>query len=674
MCRGLTSTTMKQTREGLDRQGKDRVQERLRNTHQMSCSRYSRVIVLCLMVAACLPADPGTDLENELSAAAIAKQTTTAPLFLPDDILEARSFKQSSSLDPQVESGELPPLSERLPDRPLVVVPMDEIGWYGGTLRRALTGDIVQTPGVSKTLGENLMGYERPLPKQILFNLADSLWYEDEGHAAVFRLRAGVKWSDGVPFTVDDILFWYEDMMLDSDARASAAFSSFHVVDGEPLVAEKIDDLTIRFRGRKPLGRIQQAFATDLGAMPKHYFAKFHPRYNPKMTYEACRDSTSNAMRLYRPGTPVLSAWMPVEWERGQRIVYARNPYYWKVDTAGNQLPYADRLIFNVIQDTQVILLKFINGEIDFLGRYAQINMFPTLRAEERKGKIKLRLGTPAMVSQFRLNWDTPRPELREAIRNLNVRRALSYAINREEISEILYHGLLVPASHSFGPASAFFSEADAKRHAMFDPEKSRQLLDEAGYVDSDGDGVRELRDGSPFTATMDVIPGIGVDICQLAVDYWKAVGIEIHMNVALRDIAFPKWANGEFEFFWWYAWSEDPVVRPMDWGIIGETRPTWHRNASKEGPEWLRESTRLILETQTTLDEGKLAANMARVRELHTEQVPMLIAGYASMVWGHSTRLGNVPVENTSSDGYRGWSRPLFHEQIYVKEGGGAN
>ncbi len=619
-------------------------------------------------LSSCLPSDQAQRETAITTAIDDAVQITSAPARLDPHILASRSFIEAPQLTRMVERGELPPVAKRLPERPLVVVPVSEIGRYGGTIRRALTGDIVQTPGVSKTLGENLMGYERPLPKRVLYNLADSLTYEDDGHVAVFRIRRGIRWSDGTPFTVDDILFWYEDMMLDQDARSAAAFSSYHVVDGVPLKAEKVDNLTIRFRGRKPLGRIRQAFATDLCAMPKHYFSKFHPRYNPQMTYDACRDSTTNAMRLYRPGTPVLSAWMPIEWTRGQRIVFERNPYYWKVDSAGHQLPYADRLIFNVIQDQQVILLKFVNGELDLLGRYSQINMYPTLKSEERKGKIRIRLGTPQMVSQFRMNWDAPRFEVREAVRDRRVRLALSYALNREEIGEILYHGLLTPASHSFGPASPFFSEETAKRHAVFDPKRSRDLLDEAGYLDSDGDGIREFLNGEPFAVTLNVTPGIGVDVCQLAVDYWREIGILVHMNVALRDIVFPMWSNGEFEFFWWGAWSEDPGARPMDWGAIGDTRPTWHRHAATEGPDWLRESTELILETHNTLDESKLARNMARVRELHTEQVPLIITGYAYKVWGYNRRLGNVPEQNTGSDGYRGWSRPIFHEQLYVR------
>lgn len=629
------------------------------------------LLPVCSVLFSCLPSDPrsvdvSTSVEQQL-----VNQVSSAPKALDPDVLLRRDFHEAPMLASRVSQGALPPVGARLPENPLVIVPLDEIGQYGGEIRRALTGDIVQTPGVSKTLGENLMGYERPLPKRLLYNLAESHTYQDSGRAAVFKIRAGTRWSDGVPFTVDDILFWYQDMTLDSDARWNVALPSALLVDGEPLVAEKVDDHSIRFRGRKPLGRILQTMASDLVAMPKHYFSKYHPRYNPITTYEACRDSVSRAMVLYRPGTPVLSAWMPVEWSRGQRLVFERNPYYWKVDSAGNQLPYADRLIFNIIQDQQVILLKFVNGELDLLGRYSQTDMYPTLKAEERKGKITIRLGTPAPKSQFRLNWDAPRKVLRDAIRDRRVRLALSFALNRQEISEIVFHSLLEPASHSFGPASDFYSKEAGQKYAIYDPERSADLLDEAGYRDSDGDGVREFLDGTPFSVTMDVTPGIGVDVCQLAIDYWRDIGIRVHMNVALRDIIFPKWDNGEFEFFWWGGWSDDPVARPNDWGIIGDFNPTWHRNAATEGPNWLREATDLILETHNTLDQSKLSENMARVRDLHAENVPLLITGFAYHVWGSNNRLGNVPIHGMTSDGHRGWSRPVFHEQLYVKQGG---
>lgn len=634
---------------------------------------WVKLLVMSLCVWGCLAPDPvleslgqaDSKLEKEYTA-----QVTSAPLVLDASVLKNRTFGEAPLFAEKVKRGDLPPVSERLPDNPLVVVPLDEIGQYGGTINRALTGDIVQTPGVSKTLGENLMGYERPLPKSILYNLAESHEFLDGGKVALFKIRKGIKWSDGVPFTVDDILFWYLDMTVNDDARSNPLFPSAWLVEGKSIEMEKVDDYTLRFRSHKPLGRIFTVLSTDMIAYPKHVYAQYHPKYNPKATYQALRDSTTRAQTLFKPGIPSLSAWVPVEWTRGQRLVYERNPYYFKVDSAGNQLPYADRLVFNVIQDPQVILLRFINGELDLLGRYAQINMFSTLKTEERHGKFKIRLGTPVPVSTFRLNWDTPRVALRQAFRDKRVRVALSHAINREELSQILYHGLLEPASHSFGPASLYYDQKASQTYAQYAPEKSRKLLDEAGYVDGDGDGIRELQDGSPFVVTIDVIPSMGVDICQLVSDHWRAVGVDVHLNIALRDILFPKWSSGTFEVFWWWGWSSDPVVNRQDWGIMGPNQPVWHRNADKEGPEWLLEATRLLDEVGTTVDTAKVRANMDRVRDLHAENTPLIIPGFAYHVWGASTRLGNVPEESTTADGYRGWSRPIYHEQLYIKAG----
>ncbi len=628
---------------------------------------------LCLFVfcfLGCLAPDPiyeslGTaDTETQ-----VKHQGTSAPLTLDASILKARTFGEAPMLAEKVKRGELSPVSERLPDNPLVIVPLDEIGQYGGTIKRALTGDIVQTPGVSKTLNENLMGYERPLPNRILYNLAESHEFQENGKIAIFKIRKGIKWSDGVPFTVDDILFWYEDMTLNDDARSSPLFPDAWLVEGKPIHMEKVDDYTLRFRSHKPLGRILDILCSDWIALPKHVYASYHPKYNSRATYEALRDSTTTAQILFKPHVPRLSAWVPVEWIRGQRLIYERNPYYFKVDSAGNQLPYADRLVFNVIQDPQVILLRFMNGELDLLGRYAQINMFSTLKAEERNGKFKIRLGTPVPVSTFRINWDAPRVELRKAFRDKRVRVALSLAMNREEVSQILYHGLLEPAGHSFGPSSRYYSAEAAQKHAQYDPEKARRLLDEAGYVDANGDGVRELGDGEPFRITIDVIPGMGVDVCQLVGDYWRNVGIDVNLNIALRDILFPRWNSGEFEIFWWWGWSDDAVVNRGDWGITGPNQPGWHRNAEKEGPEWLFEATRLLEEVGTTVDTVKVRENMTRIRDIYAESVALIIPGFAYHVWGASTRLGNVPEESTTADGYRGWSRPVFHEQLYIKK-----
>ena len=652
-----------------------------RGTSHLQCTRkvskakntFYLFLVHCslFLFSSCLAPDSGIRDETEQAAQAkVAIRKTRAPKQIDPAILTNRTFGEAPIIADKVKRGELPPVSERLPQNPLIVVPIDTIGQYGGTLRRALTGDIIQTAGVSKTLSESLMGFSRPLPNSIEFNLAESYDFQNGGKTAIFKIRKGIKWSDGHPFTVDDILFWYYDMTLNDDARDDVLPPSVWFVDDKAIQMKKIDDYTLEIISDKALGRVLHAVSSDIIAEPKHYLAQHHPKYNPNSTYEAFRDSTTAAQLIMKPGKPRLSAWVPLEWIRGQRLVYERNPYYFKIDTAGNQLPYADRLIFTVIQDPQVILLKFVNGELDLFGRYSNINMFPTLRSEERKGKFKLRITGPDRGPAYYLNWDTPKVALREAFRNRDVRIALSHAINREEINQIVYHGLLDQSGYSFAPSNPHYAETAYRKYSTFEQDLSKQLLDKAGYRDTDGDGWRELKDGSRFEMNIDIVPGVGVDICELVAEHWRSVGIKTNLNISLRDIIWPRRLNGEFDIHYWgLEGPADPLGRLNDWAIMAPTVPFWHRNASTEGPAWLHEATGLIKKVLTTIDPNIVHEDMIRVRDLHTDNVPVIVVGSAYSIWGANTRLGNVPFQGSTADVHRGWSRPVFHEQIYVKQ-----
>ena len=630
--------------------------------------------LVCLGIAACLPSDPrytAPDQSVQLDAVPAERIDipNTSPEQLSEEILANRSFSEASMLAQRVAAGDLPAVSERLPVNPLVMRPLREIGRYGGTLRRALTGDIVQTAGVSKTLGENIMSYVRPMPTGLIHSLAESHEYLGDGRVAIFKIREGVKWSDGVPFTVDDILFWYYDLQLDENARDNALPPTVWVVDGEPIKMERIDDTTLRIESKYPLGRVLHAFSTTEIALPKHFFKKWHPRYNPDSDYQTWRDSTTSAQRLYRPGTPMIAPWIPVKWERGQRLVYERNPYYWKVDTAGNQLPYCDRLVFNVIQDSQVIMLKFMNGELDLFGRYSRIEMLETLKAQESRDRFVVGLSGPDSGPAFYLNWDVEKPLVKEAFRDRRVRVAMSHAINREEISEIIYGGWMEPSGYAFGRSNPFFSEADYMRYVAYDIELSNRLLDEAGYVWPTGSDCRVFSDGSPFEFTID-ISGTGTsDVCELVKSHWEAVGIKAHLNISLRDIIWPRRMNGEFDIHHWgFEGPADPLSRMNDWAIMGDTVPFWHRNASKDGPRWLRDATTAIQRTLTTIDTTEARGHMNEARRLHAENVPVIVVGSGFKPWGYSKRIGNAPREVLLSDVYRGM-RAVMHEQLYIKE-----
>lgn len=633
--------------------------------------RYRILLSCCvLMICGCMQ----QSRENGSTAPGPEEkpaEVRSAPEKIDPAILENRTFGEAPMLAKKVAAGELPPVSERLPENPLVVRPIQEIGRYGGTLRRALTGDIIQETGITKTLNDNLMGFKRPIADGIELNLAESYEFQDEGRIVIFKIRKGVKWSDGVPFTVDDILFWYYDMTFDDSARDLPIVPFEWLVDGEPLKLEKIDDTTLKISSPKPMGRILHVLSHDDLATPKHIWAQYHPRYNPNADYLDFRERTTEAKRVLEPGIPRISAWVPTEWVRGQRVVYDRNPYYWKIDTAGNQLPYADRITFNIITEPQVILIRFINSELDLIGRYYIDGMVSTIRKEQARGKVTLHLDGPMPGPTFHMNWEAPNPALREAFRNRQVRIALSHAINREEISQIAFDGLLEPCGFSFIPGSPYFSEKTYKMYSEFDPAKSRALLDKAGYRDTDGDGWREFKNGERFEFNLDVTIESGLlDTCELAAEQWANIGIKTNLNLGKEEIIYPMKINGTFDVYVWNTMLEpvDPLDAPHNWVPLSSNTPFWYRNASTEGPAWMMEAKKYFDMAANTVDENQKREAMEHIRDIYTENIPVIVVGTAYWPWGSNNRLGNVPRKATVHNTFRGWSRPVFHEQLFIK------
>jgi peptide/nickel transport system substrate-binding protein len=332
-------------------------------------------------------------------------------------------------------------------------------------------------------------------------------------------------------------------------------------------------------------------------------------------------------------------------------------------------LPYADRLEFSVIPNPDVILLRFLNGELDLLGRYFVSRMYETLKHQAGPDRFTVYLGEPKPWFGFFLNWDTKKPGLREAFRNLQVRIALSHGMNRQEISAVVAHGLLVPTGISLSRSSPFYSEEVVSRYSQYDPEKARSLLDDAGYRDQDGDGVREFKDGSPFELTLDVLADTDFpDICELVVEYWADIGIKAHLNIALQEIINPRRISGDFDITLYRA-PTDPVISSEWSAIMGPGEPFWHKNAGREGPPWLHELTSLIKRAKTTIDAKERRLLMVRMRDLQADNLPMIMMGESPPIWAAQNRLGNVPPRIIAELHTRDWDRATFHEQIYIKE-----
>ena len=301
--------------------------------HHLHC------IYLFLFFLGCLAPDPGQNISTtSISSTQKHAPQTRAPLKIDPAILQNRTFNEAPMFSQQVNQGKLPPVSDRLPEIPSSSCPLKKLAPYGGTLRRALTGDIVQTPDPTKPSTKTSWAMNAPFQTASNTTYASTSLMRTVAKSQFSKIRKGVKWSDGYPFTVDDILFWYYDMTFDDDARQTPFPQRGWMVDGKPMAAQKN-------RLSHPRNLITQTPGTRTPrTQPRsNRRAKTRPvspapKYIPK-PIKTFRKPTTSAQLLMQPGIPRISAWIPVEWIRGQRIIYERNPYYWKIDTAGNQPP-----------------------------------------------------------------------------------------------------------------------------------------------------------------------------------------------------------------------------------------------------------------------------------------------------------------------------------------------
>ena len=312
---------------------------------------------------------------------------------------KGRSFHEAPMLAERVKAGKLPPVAERLPEDPLVVVPPDQNGPYGGTWSRFATG-----PGDIGVYEARLSydGFVRwgPMGRKVLPNLASRWTIEDGGCTYTFWLRRGVRWSDGHPFTADDILFWYNDVILNKELTPIVSRDLRR--GGEVVKLDKLDAHTIRFRFKEPHGLFLKQLAAGMGYIPirypAHYLKQFHAAYRPKEELEAMAREKGfhfwyqvfgDRCDWRNTEMPRLWPWVVKEPPPAQPAVFERNPFYWKVDPDGNQLPYIDQMTFQIF-DIETINLKAINGEMGMQSRHLAFNNYPLFMEGRSKGGYRV--------------------------------------------------------------------------------------------------------------------------------------------------------------------------------------------------------------------------------------------------------------------------------------------
>ena len=500
------------------------------------------------------------------------------------------AFNEVPFFSKTVNSGDLPSVEKRLPPTPVIVKPIDHTGNHGGNWRRAYTGmsDLV---GVRRILYEPLVRWNPEF--EVEPNLAESWEVDDTGRVYTFHLVKGVRWSDGEPFTADDVMFYFDDILFDKELTVT--IPNWLSPDGARPTVEKIDDYTFRIEFAKPysifLKQLACPHGMELVTKPKHYLKNFHKKYAPPEKLEQLikeRNVTSWAKLFHDVSNlrhamfisnkfPSLCAWITKTPAPSKRFTLVRNPYYWKVDPEGNQLPYIDSVVHELVAEPKTIVLKAIAGEIDMQGRHlGSMQNTVLLLASSANGNFRL---VPKTLSAsvgilMAPNLNHKDPLIREVLSDRRFRIAVSHAVNRSEINKIVCRGKGIARQAAPLKESGFYSESYERAYTEFNPEKANSLLDEMG-LKMGRDGKRILSDGRTVQIALDVVTAMPgwVDSAEIIASNLKMVGIDTEVKSETMELFRQRTQNA----------SHDIALWPGDGGLECLLDPRWYFPFSSE-------------------------------------------------------------------------------------------
>jgi peptide/nickel transport system substrate-binding protein len=562
-------------------------------------------------------------------------------------------FTEAPMLNEMVAAGTIPPLGERLPEIPLVVEPL-EIGQYGGTWRRLMTG-VGDDGNLERTASyEGLVRWDTEF-NQVIPNVAESWEASEDGREFTFHLRPGMKWSDGVPFTADDIRFWYEDVASNLDLNPGGM--DFLTVAGEMATFEMIDDHTVKFTFSEPAGlflpQLAQQWGVQVVYYARHYFEQFHPTYNPDVAAQAEAEGFDNWVTYFwnhggdhynpsrwSPEVPTLDPWMAQNALQSDttQLVLVRNPYYWKVDPEGKQYPYIDSITYDVVPEVENMVLRAANGEVDMQERHFNTidnRAFFTDNQETGDYRFFELTSTDSNSAVLQLNLTSKNPVLRDIFQNKDFRVALSYAINRQEMIDTLYFGTTTPAQPAPLPGQPLYNETLATQYTEYDVALANQMLDDAGYTEKDADGFRLASDGSriSFVMAFSDFPANAAQVMEFVQRYWREVGIDMQPRQMPRE-AFDEfvYSNSHDAALWGGEGGIRPIGRPHNympndsnawfaaaWGIWSES-PGDPNGEEPTNPAALRQ-IELFNQIKQTTDQDEQQALMTEILAIAAEQ-----------------------------------------------------
>ncbi|HET7197757.1 MAG TPA: ABC transporter substrate-binding protein, partial [Burkholderiales bacterium] len=557
------------------------------------------------------------------------------------------AFSESPALHALVAQGKLPALERRLPLDPLVVRlgEGETPGQYGGTLN-TLAGRSRDTRLFTVYGYARLVVYDRAL--KIVPDILESVEVK-EGRIFTLHLRKGHRWSDGQPFTAEDFRYWWEDVANNHELSPAGPPRDM-IVDGEPPKFEVLDDATVRYTWRQPNPHFLPRLAGTSPLFifrPAHYLKQFHKKYNPKVAkaeaegtakrrWSAVHNRMDNLYEADNPDLPTLQPWMNTTRMPAERFVAVRNPYFHRVDERGRQLPYIDRLVLS-IADPKLIPAKAGAGEADLQARDLNFNNYTFLKQGEKVNGYRTLLWRAGQASHVALypNLNVNDPVWRQVLRDVRFRRALSLAIDRSLVNQVLYFGLAIEANNTVLDASPLYRPEYATAWARYDRKEANRLLDEMG-LKRRGQGVRRLPDGRPLEIIVETAGESTeqTDVLELLRETWREVGIKLYSKPSQREAFRNRIFAGETLMSVWSGWdnglptadSPPDELAPtsqvqLQWPKFGE----YYETRGKKGlapdmpeVEQLAELYRQWMRSATSEERARI---WHRMLEIHAEQ-----------------------------------------------------
>ncbi|PWQ93715.1 ABC transporter substrate-binding protein [Leucothrix arctica] len=604
----------------------------------------------------------------------------------------AWAYQEAPSLTAMVEKGTLPALDKRLPEKPMVVTPINEVGKYGGTWRR-----IEPNYHFHEWSNEPLVALDDK--QEYVPNLAESFELSEDKRTYTFTLRKGMKWSDGVPFTTDDVDFWYNNLELNSDLEPSV--KSLFLTDGEPAKLKIIDKQKFELTYSKPnpnLIEMHQRSTMEfrLPQSPKHYLKDYLPgMVSEEVLAKKVKDAGMTDWRQLfhnrwntrantNPDLPVLYTWVYNTDPQALQQQAVRNPYYWKVDTAGNQLPYIDGMSWPQTAEPQVRILKALAGEVD-MDRISKLTSdFTALKKGEAKGNYTTRMmelddHANMLVLIPNQDYDGEEKEVQRLMREKSFRQAVSIGMDRQTQNEILGVGLSTPSQSVLLPTSPGGSDKTTSAYTKTDLVKANKMLDELGLTERDGEKYRLGKDGSKLSFLVHFQAGRKISeegAILLKADMDK-IGLRFVMRSDEKSYYNQLRRGGDYQMVLhnntsglnplFGANNYFPVMSANNFAPKQSAYYLSKGASGRELTDEMKELAKYYEELLNEADKEVFAKKVNEVMELHAENLWAIgILRYTASPAVVHNRMKNIPKKL-----YSVYKSPFYHkkEQYYISE-----